>query len=345
MALKKMRVADVIPMVEMCLRTDKPILIVGAPGIGKSEVTDQIRVKHGYDLILSHPVVSDPTDAKGFPVTYSQADGTVIADFIPYGDLRYAMTTTRPTLWFLDDLGQAPPSVQAAFMQLLLAREINGKRISPHVRFVACTNDRTHRAGVTGILEPVKGRFAMIVEMVPHIDDFTNWAYTHNIYPTIPAYLRFDNKQLHNFSPTNGMEKSPDPRGWAMLSALLYDADQNGMRDKHSIIAESAVGEGAGSAFAVFERVYGELPDIDNIIKHPDTFVVPSQPDRLYAIISSIARKTTLGNIDNIVKIAQRMKPQIAAIMIHDARAICPDIELSEAFGNYCTSAAPAYIN
>ena len=68
---------------------------------------------------------------------------------------------------FLDDLGQAPMSVQAAAMQLILARRINGFKISDKVIFMAATNRREDKAGVTGILEPVKSRFAWIVELVP----------------------------------------------------------------------------------------------------------------------------------------------------------------------------------
>src|SRR5882724_6653229 len=86
-----------------------PILITGAPGIGKSDLVAQAAETNGADLILSHPAVSDPTDAKGLPWV---VDGA--ATFLPFGELQRALAADKPTVWFLDDLGQASPAVQAS---------------------------------------------------------------------------------------------------------------------------------------------------------------------------------------------------------------------------------------
>lgn len=137
-----------------------PVLIKGTPGIGKSDVVAQAAQKIGWPLIISHPVVADPTDYKGLPFA---VDGH--AKFLPFGDLEKLLETKTPLIYFLDDLGQATPAVQSAVMQLLLARQINGHKISKEVRFVAATNGRADRANVQGILEPVKSRFASIVEL------------------------------------------------------------------------------------------------------------------------------------------------------------------------------------
>ena len=92
-----------------------PILITGAPGIGKTDIVTHAAEASGADLIVSHPVVSDPTDAKGLP--WPDTDKRR-ATFLPFGDLARALEATRPTVWFLDDLGQAAPSVQDDAMQL-----------------------------------------------------------------------------------------------------------------------------------------------------------------------------------------------------------------------------------
>jgi len=44
-----------------------PVLITGAPGIGKSDIVAQAAQQAQADLLISHPVVEDPTDAKGLP--------------------------------------------------------------------------------------------------------------------------------------------------------------------------------------------------------------------------------------------------------------------------------------
>src|SRR5271156_3640100 len=129
-------------------------LICSGPGTGKSSIGEQACGEADADCIVMHPVVSDPTDFKGMPWV---GDGG--ATFLPFGDLQKLVNATKLTACFIDDLGQATPAVQAAAMQLILARTINGHRVSGQVVFIAATNRRTDRAGVSGILEPVKSRF------------------------------------------------------------------------------------------------------------------------------------------------------------------------------------------
>ncbi|MFM0632676.1 P-loop NTPase family protein [Paraburkholderia xenovorans] len=104
-----------------------PVLITGRPGIGKSDIVEQVAHATDHELLISHPVVEDPTDSKGLP--FPAPDG-LNAKFLPFGDLERAMKARRPLIWFLDDLGQASPAVQAAKMQLLLARRI-GEHVFP----------------------------------------------------------------------------------------------------------------------------------------------------------------------------------------------------------------------
>ncbi|GAF99527.1 unnamed protein product, partial [marine sediment metagenome] len=69
-----------------------PVLIKGAPGVGKSDIVARVAKELKMELILSHPVVSDPTDYKGLP---GIVDGK--AEFLPFGDLRQLMEAKKPT--------------------------------------------------------------------------------------------------------------------------------------------------------------------------------------------------------------------------------------------------------
>jgi hypothetical protein len=81
-----------------------PVLITGRPGIGKSDIVEQVARATGHDLLISHPVVEDPTDSKGLP--FPSPDGSA-ASHLPFGDLERAVHSALPLIWFLDDLGQA----------------------------------------------------------------------------------------------------------------------------------------------------------------------------------------------------------------------------------------------
>ena len=55
-----MRASDLSILLRSAIKNKRPILITGAPGIGKSDVVRQAAQTAGADLILSHPVVADP---------------------------------------------------------------------------------------------------------------------------------------------------------------------------------------------------------------------------------------------------------------------------------------------
>jgi hypothetical protein len=83
-----------------------PVLIKGAPGVGKTDIVTQACRASGTELIISHPVVDEPVDYKGMPAIKDDH-----AEFLPFGALRRLIKADRPTVYFMDDLGQAPPSV------------------------------------------------------------------------------------------------------------------------------------------------------------------------------------------------------------------------------------------
>jgi MoxR-like ATPase len=57
--------AQLITFLTAAIPQRLPILITGAPGVGKSDIVAQAAEMTQSELILSHPAVADPTDAKG----------------------------------------------------------------------------------------------------------------------------------------------------------------------------------------------------------------------------------------------------------------------------------------
>jgi hypothetical protein len=80
-----------------------PVLLVGAPGVGKTAIVQALANELDYRLVVSHPVTADPTDFCGHPW---MIDGH--ASFLPIGDLaRLAELDGQRGIWLIDDLGQA----------------------------------------------------------------------------------------------------------------------------------------------------------------------------------------------------------------------------------------------
>ena len=308
-----------------------PLLITGKPGVGKTDNVEYVTASIGHDMIVEHPAVDDPTDFKGFP--WPKTNGTE-ATFIPFGNLSAAINATRPTIWFFDDLGQASPAVQAACMQLFLARRVNGHILPDCITFVAATNRRIDRAGVAGILEPVKSRFVTIVEYQPTIDDWSTWAYAHSVSPMLIAFLRFRPELLCNFQPTADLTNSPLPRTWsnvAKLEALSLSAEVE------SIAFSGAVGEGAALEYLSFRSMYRSLVNLDAILLNPDTAKIPDKPSELYAVSVGLAARANDTNFNRIATYATRLYTEenhgeFAVLLIRDAIRRDEKIQYTDSF-------------
>jgi hypothetical protein len=316
-----------------------PVMLTGAPGVGKSSIVEAAAKMADYELILSHPVVSDPTDAKGLP--WPGQDGES-ARFLPFGDLAQALKATKPTVWFLDDLGQASPAVQASFMQLLLARQVNGHKLPDCVTFIAATNRRTDRAGVSGILTPVLSRFGAIIGIEANVDDWTVWALGAGMPAELVSFMRFRRELLHVFDPqkANDMENFPCPRTWEYVGKAMKMDLPN---DLEFAAFAGAVGEGAAIELRGFlSMLKSNLPSIDGILLDPDNATIPTRPDMLWAVTTALAKKVTTLNCGRIFRYAERIfekgSSEFAVLMLKDVTRLEPMTMATPEWAKLCVS-------
>ena len=307
-----------------------PVLIKGAPGVGKSDIVEQAAKEIDYDMILTHPVVSDPIDFKGQPCVVEGKDGKKRAEFLPFGDLRKMMYAKHPTIVFIDDLGQAPAAVQAACMQLLLARQINGKKISDNITFLAATNRRQDRAGVTGILEPVKSRFYNIYELQPEKDDWIEWALAHDMPEEVIGFVNFRPDLLCTEEATSDIVNHPCPRTLAHAG----DTIKMGLTSMEDL--SGVVGEGCAVELTGFMKVFRELPSIDAIIMDPDSAPVPTDPSAQYAVVAALVGKVSKQNVKRIFQYGYRMPGPFSILLAKDSIRKDKEIQHTKTFIEWC---------
>lgn len=309
-------------------------LWTGMPGIGKTALVKHVAKELKYELVIFHPVISDPTDFKGLPWCFTDKDGKAHAVFIPFDQLDALINATKPTICFLDDLGQAPEAVQAACMQLLHGGSLAGKKISKHVRFIAATNRKQDRAGVAGVLEPVKSRFHGIWELVPELNPFLQHMINVGMNPILVAFIRSRPTWLtggdDGWKPAADIVNQACPRTIEHLSdAVNLNLDKS---VKPSAYA-GAVGQGMANEFFSFEMLALRLPDIDVILNNP--LGAPEMPNQetAYACIGALHSRMDRSNIQNIYTYIQRcFSKEMQAVFHYDVESYNPALMKSQAY-------------
>lgn len=317
-----MRAKTLETFLERAIRSKRRVLIKGRPGIGKSDIVGQACKAVGAECVLMHPAISDPTDYKGMPALTGNGE----AHFLPFGDLSRLCKVQVPTVAFLDDIGQGAPAVQAALMQLILARAVNGTRLSPEVTFIGATNETGQMAGVAGMIEPLKSRWDTILELEVSVDDWSAWALDSGLPAELVAFIRFRPALLSDFKPTKEIRNSPSPRGWASVGGWMND----GVRELEVFIG--AVGEGAASEFYAFLDLYASLPNLDGILLDPMGSVVPEKPAALFAVSTGLARKASVANLERVTRYLGRLPKEFEILAMRDALRLDKKITCCPAF-------------
>jgi len=324
-----MKPQKLMQTITFAIKNNLPMMITGAPGVGKSDIVSQACMASEAELIISHPVVSDPTDYKGLP--FPDPNGKE-AHFLPFGELNKLINASKPTVFFLDDLGQAPASVQASCMQLILARRVNGFKISDQVTFIAATNRRGDKAGVQGILEPVKSRFAAILELTPDVDDWVDWAIKNDMPTTLISFIRYRPELLHKFTPTASIENSPSPRTIANVGKLMN------LLGNANVVLEvyaGAAGKGFATELIAFIEIAKDLPDIQYILSSPSSFAIPANPAQQYALCGVISHYMKSETVKPLSIVIERLPKEFQVMAVLDASKRCPSYLKSNEYASW----------
>lgn len=260
-----------------------PLYFWGPAGVGKSDVHRQVAAENSVTLVDCRASQLDPTDIRG--VIYPQ-DGRAIwlaPDWFP----------TDPAsrgIIFLDELNLAAILVQSSCYQLILDRRI-GDRVLPDGWVIsAAGNRRKHGAPAHKMALPLKNRFIHI-DFDPSVQAWNRWAIIHSIHPDIIAFLNFKTEVFCPAVKIDSEEDAfPSPRTWAYASNVLYSyTDVDVVRE----LLSGGIGKGASAELFAFIRVKDELPNIDDILAGKSVKVDYKKPDVLYALMTTLAIKST----------------------------------------------------
>lgn len=279
----------------------EPVCVSGPPGAGKTDIGTKAAANARTELMLVHPVTSEPTDAKGLPVMTVEG-----AEFSPYGWLRRMQhqPIDKPLTVFIDDFGHAPQAVQASLMQIMHARQVNEVRISDAVRFICATNRKSDKgSGVTSMIDPLKKRMLML-EFKPDLGEWQQWGAANGINSKVIAYLSLMNEYFIQEAETNTMLVSACPRGWHRVSRQLALAHST---DVLPAVFAGCVGPEPGAGFAGFLRVYDNLVMPAVVWANPERAPIPADPSALWALVSALAAQVTPTTVGATCKYLLRL--------------------------------------
>lgn len=290
------------------------MLLWGPPGVGKS-----YRVK--ADLCrkwnLKCKVLSPGTDGEGaFGVT-------------PVPDQSMSKMCYPPPYWaselqhggvvFLDEVNQAPPTLQPAIMGIALDRRIGDCVLGLKVRRIAAANPTDMAAGGWDLAPPVANRFGHLDWESPTVDGWTDWLLGSNVADETSHDSGAEEKRVLAAWPepyaiacgvVSGFVKArpqllfmmpkvgskdvnrswPSPRTWEMATRAYASSRVHNLSEvEREAFIGSFVGSGPASELMTYINQM-DLPNPSDILEGKVKFKHnPDRLDRTAAVLASCA--------------------------------------------------------
>ncbi len=269
-------------IMEVAIRGRLPVMVWGAPGIGKSNIVRDAATCLGMPLLDMRLNYYEESDFLGIPMRTDRG-----MEFVKYARL----PREGSGIWFLDELTHARTSIQGLVFQLINDGAIEDYTVPDGWRhFVAASNLPSHRSISNQMPAGLSSRFTGgHYELVPDVDDWAAWAITAGVDSRIISFLEY-------------MEKN-DQNGWlyrdngdVLITPRLWATGVNHAITKLSgKIQENAImgmiGEDAGAEFIHFLKLAGNLPDIEAIARGENAFLSQGMDaSEKYLVVSGLAR-------------------------------------------------------
>ena len=193
------------------------IMLTGKHGIGKSQILEKFFTARGERVvILFLGQMSDPGDLIGLPRLDEKTGKTIFMP--PY----WFPTDGKPVVLFLDELNRARPEVLQTIMDLTLNRTLAGRKLPEGSRVISAVNDGEEYQ-LTDLDPALVSRFN-IYEFKPTAQEWLLWASKAGLDSRVTDFIAENPDMLDGAAFTRedqGLEKSPDRRGWERVSNIL----------------------------------------------------------------------------------------------------------------------------
>ena len=251
------------PAVKAAMLAGRPSFLWGPPGVGKSELVQQIAEDMGNCLVIDLRMAQmEPTDIRGIPF-FNKDLG--VMDWAPPIELPSEELAAMydKIILFLDEMNSAPPAVQAAGYQLVLNGRV-GKYILPKNCHIVAAGNRDSDKGVTYRMPmPLANRFIHL-ELRPDFGSWQNWAVLNNVHEDVVGYLSFAKQDLYDFDAKSSSRAFATPRTWTFVSQLLQ-SDELDTDTLYNLVA-GTVGEGLATKFMAHRKVASKMPNPSDIL-------------------------------------------------------------------------------
>ena len=241
----------------------RPLLLMGPPGIGKTAVVEQLASECGIGLVSYNMTHHTRQSAVGLPhLAEREYDGRIITvtEYTVSEIIVSVLDCMRDTglregILFIDEINCVSETLAPAMLQFLQKKMFGPFRIPEGWIIVAAGNPRVFNRSARDYDTAVLDRLRKL-DIEPDPDAWMAYAMKESVHGAVLSYLTFHRDHFFLVRGEEGSAEYVTARGWQDLSTLLLSCERLQIEVNEDLIFPYLSVRHIAESFAAFYRLY-----------------------------------------------------------------------------------------
>ena len=247
------------------IQRQRPVFLIGAPGIGKTAIMEQIAQELNVALLSYSMTHHTRQSALGLPfISHKVYDG------VEYDISEYTMseiiasvydlmeeTGKREGILFLDEINCVSETLSPIMLQFLQYKVFGRHRVPDGWIVVTAGNPPEYNNSVHEFDIVTWDRLKRI-DVDPDYDVWKEYAYKVGVHPSITTYLDIKKANFYKVETTVGGKSFVTARGWDDLSQMICLYEKHGIKVDEVLVGQYLQNKKIAKDFSVYYDLFNK---------------------------------------------------------------------------------------
>jgi len=247
------------------IERQRPIFLMGAPGIGKTAIMEQVAQELGVALVSYSMTHHTRQSALGLPFIIRKNFGGVEYDVSEYtmseiiASVYESMEKTglKQGILFLDEINCVSETLAPSMLQFLQFKIFGRHRVPEGWIVVTAGNPPEFNKSVREFDVVTLDRLKRI-DIEPDFAAWKEYAYKIGVHPAIMTYLEIKKGDFYSVETTVDGKRFVTARGWVDLSEMIQLYEQHGFAVNEKLVIQYLQDAKVAKNFAIYYDLFNK---------------------------------------------------------------------------------------
>ena len=250
---------------EIAIEDQRPVFLMGPPGIGKTAIMQQIASELGVGLVSYSMTHHTRQSALGLPyiqkknyggVEYSVSEYTMSEIIASVYDMMEE-TGLREGILFLDEINCVSETLAPSMLQFLQYKTFGRHRVPDGWIVVTAGNPPEYNNSVREFDTVTWDRLKRI-DIEPDYNTWREYAADRGVHPSVSTYLDIRNNDFYKVETTVDGKTIVTARAWLNLSDMIRLYEQNGIEVSEKMISQYLQDKKVSKSFMNYYELFNK---------------------------------------------------------------------------------------